>query len=141
MADTITAHISDLQGSALAVAIDASGHHLIGDEPIEQGGANKGPTPFDLLNSALGACSAMTIRWYAERKGWPLNHVNVEIDYRKTMRAGEPAPTSHFTKHIDIVGPLLTPEQRAKLLDVAERCPVHQVLTGKIEIETVAMNR
>src|SRR3546814_16444336 len=74
MVQKTVANVSDAQGSPLAVAIEVSGHHVFGDEPVAQGGKNLGPTPYDLLTAALGECTAITIRWYAMREGWPVEH-------------------------------------------------------------------
>ncbi len=130
------AKVADAQGSPLAVAIEVSGHHLFGDEPLSRGGANLGPNPFDLLTSALAACTAMTVRWYALQKGWPLEHVGVEVEHGKAMQAGSGEAIEKFLKTVSIIGPELTPAQIDKLRDVAGRCPVHTALTGTIRIET-----
>jgi putative redox protein len=131
------AKTADAQGSPLAVAIEVSGHHLFGDEPLSRGGANLGPTPFDLLTAALAACTAMTVRWYALQKGWPLEHVGVEVEHGKAMQAGSGEVIEKFSKIVSITGPDLTPEQVGKLREVAGKCPVHTALTGTIRIETL----
>lgn len=138
MAPRVTAKISDAQGSPFAVAIEASGHHLFGDEPLSQGGADRGPSPYDLLTAALGACTAMTVRWFAAQKTWPLDHVEVEVRHGRKMEAGADAIIDEFQKTVTLIGPGLTDEQRAKLLDVADKCPVHKTLTGTIRIKTIA---
>lgn len=138
MARKTTATVADAQGSPLAVAIDVSGHHLLADEPVDLGGADRGPNPYDLLTAALGACTAMTVRWYALQKGWPLVHVEVEVTHGKIVAGGSDAVTDQFAKTVAITGPDLTEAQRAKLVDVAARCPVHQTLTGQIRIEQSA---
>lgn len=130
------AKVADAQGSPLAVAIEVSGHHIFGDEPLAKGGANHGPTPFDLLTAALGACTAMTVRWYALQKEWPLEHGTVEVEHGKIVPAGSADTVDQFLKTVTIIGPDLTPEQHLKLLDVAEKCPVHKTLTGTIRVET-----
>ena len=136
MAIKTTARVDDAQGSPLAVAIDVSGHHLFGDEPVGRAGANRGPTPIDVLTAALGGCTAMTVRWYAQQKGWPLEHVHVEVHHVKTMANGSDEVIDQFTKAVTITGPELSDEQRAKLYDVAEKCPVHKTLTGTIRVES-----
>lgn len=136
MVKTTIAHIDEAQGSPLAVAIEVSGHHLFGDEQTSAGGANLGPSPYDLLTAALGECTAITVRWYAQRQGWPLEHVSVEVEHTKKIAAGEEAAHDSFRKVVHVIGPQLTDEQKQKLLDVAERCPVHKTLTGTIRIET-----
>jgi putative redox protein len=82
------ANVSDAQGSPLAVAIEVSGHHIFGDEPEDKGGKNLGPSPYDLLAAALGECTAVTIRWYAMRQDWPIEHVHVQVLHGKRMEAG-----------------------------------------------------
>lgn len=131
------ATVTDTQASPLAVAIEVSGHHLIGDEPAAQGGADLGPSPYDLLTASLGACTAMTVRWYALKMGWPLEHVHVEVEHDKRVQATSPEVVDTFRKRVTITGPALTGEQKEKLLEVAAKCPVHKTLTGEISIETL----
>jgi putative redox protein len=131
------ASVADTQASPLAVTIEVSGHRLIGDEPVVQGGADMGPSPYDLLTASLGACTAMTVRWYALKMGWPLEHVHVEVEHEKRMQAGQPDMVDAFRKHVTITGAGLTAEQKQKLFEVAGKCPVHRTLTGTISIETV----
>ena len=138
MAQKTVATVADDQGSPLSVAIEVSGHHLFGDEPVAQGGRNLGPTPYDLLTAALGECTAMTVRWYAMRQGWPLEHVSVEVQHSKKMQTGSLEMIDEFHKTISIVAPDLSDEQYQKLLEIAEKCPVHKTLTGTIRIETHA---
>ena len=126
MADdkTIAAHVAETAQSLYAVAIDANGHGLVADEPLDFGGGNLGPGPYDLLLSALGACTVMTVRWYAQKQGWPLVHVRVDLTHHKEGRADV------FTKTVYLQGDDLSPEQRATLVSVAEKCPVHRTLTS-----------
>ena len=136
MAQKTIARIADAQGSPLAVAIEVSGHHIFGDEPAAKGGADLGPSPYDLLTAALGACTATTVRWYALQKAWPLEHVHVEVEHSKIRLAGSDDIVDQFIKSVTLTAPALTPEQHAKLLDVAEKCPVHKTLTGQSRVET-----
>jgi putative redox protein len=138
MAQKTMANISDAQGSALAVAIEVSGHHIFGDEPVANGGKNLGPSPYDLLTAALGECTAITVRWYAIREGWPVEHVDVEVRHGKKMEAGSEQMIDEFHKTVTIIAPDLSEEQRQKLFEVAEKCPVHKTLTGTIRITTEA---
>jgi putative redox protein len=138
MAQKTMANISDAQGSALAVAIEVSGHHIFGDEPVANGGKNLGPSPYDLLTAALGECTAITVRWYAIREGWPVEHVGVEVRHGKKMEAGSEQMIDEFHKTVTIIAPDLSEEQRQKLFEVAEKCPVHKTLTGTIRITTEA---
>lgn len=139
MADgRIEAHVSETGESAFAVRIDVSGHVLTGDEPEGVGGGNLGPAPYDLLLSALGECTAMTVRLYARDKGWPLDHVSVSLTHRKGGVEGQPAWTDYFTKTVHIHGDALSDEQRARLIEVAGKCPVHRTLMGTPVIATIA---
>jgi uncharacterized OsmC-like protein/esterase/lipase len=113
-------------------------HHLLADEPEEVGGADLGPTPYDLLNAALGACTAMTMRMYADRKGWPLEEATVYLNHNKIHKQDSEAPASkisHLERIIVMKGDL-SEEQRARLIEVANRCPVHRTLMEDIEITT-----
>ena len=127
----ITAHIIETGESDFAVSIDVSGHMIVGDEPVDAGGKNLGPAPYDLLTAALGECTAMTVRWYALQQKWPLDKVEVKITHQKIDKS------SLFEKEIIIHGDQLTEEQRQKLINVAAKCPVQRTLEGKIEIKTV----
>ena len=109
------------------VAIGA--HHLTADEPLESGGSDAGPAPHEFLLAALGACTSMTVKMYADRKGWPLERVEVKL----TMEGQGGAHTIHRRVHLQ--GPL-DEEQRARLLEIAGKCPVHKTLTGTIAIES-----
>lgn len=127
----ITAHVIETGESDYAVAIDVSGHNIKGDEPEDAGGKNLGPAPYDLLTAALGECTAMTVRWYALKQGWPLEKVEVNLTHHKIDKV------SMFGKEIIIHGDDLTDEQRQKLIEVAAKCPVQRTLEGKVEIRTV----
>ena len=134
---SLQAFIAETGESAFAVKIDVSGHSLKGDEPISGGGENLGPAPFDLLTAALGECTAMTVRWYAKQKKWPLDKVEVKMTYHKgEVELGGPK-TDIFTKEVFIYGDALTPEQRTKLMDVAGKCPVHRTLEATPVIKTI----
>ncbi len=117
-------------------------HHLLADEPAAYGGTDAGPGPYQLLSAGLGACTSMTVRMYARRKGWPLEHVAVDISHDK-LHARDCADCPDKTAKIDVFqrvirldGPL-DADQRARLLAIADRCPVHRTLEGTIRIETV----
>ncbi len=139
MADEIhAAHVTETGASPYAVSINASGHSLTGDEPIDFGGGNLGPAPYDLLTAALGECTAMTIRWYALQQKWPLEHVEVSLTHRKGGEGAASPRQDVFTKTITLKGDALTPEQRAKLIEVATKCPVQRTLEGTPLIRTSA---
>jgi putative redox protein len=124
----------------LAHRIEARGHELLADEPVEAGGADSGPTPYELLLGALGACTAMTVRLYAQRKGWPLEGVEVALSHDRIHAADcrdwETCEGSldRITKRLTLRGPL-DEAQRQRLAEIAQRCPVHRTLTGKVQIE------
>jgi putative redox protein len=112
---------------------DNMGHEWLGDEPIEAGGSNLGPSPAHLLLSALATCTVMTLQMYAERKQWPLSGVEVEVLFNPN---GKPADgATEITRRISLRG-ALAEEQRERLLQVANACPMHKVLTGEVRVTT-----
>jgi putative redox protein len=115
-------------GPKYANAVEAAGHSLICDEPVADGGANAGPQPFEYVLAGLGACTAMTLRMYADRKGWALRRAAVVV----TM----PEPAK-LVRMVTLDGDL-DDEQRKRLLAIAEHCPVHKFLKAEKTIETVA---
>jgi putative redox protein len=122
-----------------AQEIEARGHRFPADEPVEAGGSDTGPSPYELLLGALGACKSMTATMYARRKGWELQGVTVELahdrDYRKDCEdcPDRGARIDRITVALTFEGNL-DGEQQARLREIAARCPVHQTLTGTIEI-------
>ena len=114
-------------------------HHLIADEPEQVGGMDSGPGPYELLLASLGACTSMTIRLYAARKSIPLVHVSVRLSHTRQHAEdaqGEPMQAlERITRAIRLEGDL-SDEDRARLMQIADRCPVHRTLTGKLEIVT-----
>lgn len=114
------------------VEVLAGGAVFLADEPADVGGLGSGPNPYDLLASALGACTAMTLRLYAERKGWPLARATVRVVHTRT-EAGK----DRFAREVTLEGGL-DDGQRRRLMEIADRCPVHRTLEGGSEIITVA---
>jgi putative redox protein len=117
-------------------------HHVLADEPAAYGGTDAGPTPYQFLSAGLGACTSMTVRMYARRKGWPLEHVSVDVSHDKVHAQDcadcpdKNAKIDVFQRRIRLDGPL-DADQRARLLAIADRCPVHRTLEGNIKVETV----
>jgi uncharacterized OsmC-like protein len=118
-------------------------HRLVADEPESFGGTDAGPGPYDLVAAGLGACTAMTIRMYARRKEWPLTGVRVDVTHDRIHAkdcadcATKDGKVDRFTRVIALEGDL-DDDQRARLMEIADRCPVHRTLEGEIRIETRA---
>jgi len=130
--------------AGFAQQIEIGPHHLKGDEPAAFGGTDTGPSPYDFLLAALGTCTSMTISFYARRKGWRLENVTVSL-YHSKIHATDCAECETKVGRIDRIERAiqltgaLTNEQRAKLMEIADRCPVHQTLTSEINVRTRAV--
>lgn len=128
-------------GPGLAHQVRARGHSWPADEPVEAGGTDSGPTPYELLLSSLGACTAMTLRLYAQRKGWDLGRVEVRLRHDR-IHAEDCAGCDTATGYLDRitrqihVSAALDAEQRGALTRIADRCPVHRTLRSQVSIET-----
>lgn len=133
-----TVVVSEAGAGRLMQTIRAGRHRLIADGPIGVGD-DAGSTPYDLLLAALGTCTSMTLRLYADRRGWPLEHILVRLshDRRHDQDCADPRATpcavGHIDRTLELTGPL-TAEQLSRLLMIADRCPVHRTLTGQIRV-------
>jgi uncharacterized OsmC-like protein/alpha/beta superfamily hydrolase len=130
-----------LFGDSYTSEVKTPYHHLLADEPKDVGGANLGPTPYDLLMASLGACTAMTLKMYTQRKGWDLKEINVYLDHDKVHKEDSEdfekkgSKVSRFTRSLEIKGDL-DEDMKKKLLEIANKCPVHRTLHEDIIIET-----
>ncbi|MEX1011929.1 MAG: OsmC family protein [Balneolaceae bacterium] len=121
--------------------LTAGPHEIIADEPERSGGKNLGPDPYDLLLMSLGTCSVVTLRMYAERKGWPLEDIYVELRHFRD-HASDCDDCSDPGKKIDkiekefIFRGELTEEQKTRLLEIADKCPVNRTLKGEVEVRS-----
>ena len=127
--------------TGFAQEIEVGEHRLKADEPTDVGGTDTGPSPYDLLLAALGSCTSITLRMYADRKGWPLDGATVRLRHDKIhardcedceTRAGK---IDRIERTIELHGDL-DDEQRERLLEIANKCPVHKSLTSEIHIAT-----
>ena len=114
-------------------------HHTLADEPLAYGGTNRGMSPYGYLSAGLGACTSMTIRMYARRKGWPLDHVSVDICHDKVhaqdAETGSGDKIDTWRRRIKLTGDL-SADQRQRLLEIADKCPVHRTLERSSEVVT-----
>ncbi|AHM61812.1 osmc family protein [Flammeovirgaceae bacterium 311] len=142
--DSLRTHmevVARTQSGGFTTEVRAGQHSLLSDEPIKVGGLNLGPSPYDLLNASLGACTTMTLRMYADRKGWPLQEAIVHLKHDKVY--GEDCqvcddPRSmldRIDREVELIGPL-DEQQRRRLMEIADKCPVHKTLSNRIDIVT-----
>ena len=135
-----TVTVTETGSGTYAQQITAGHHRLVADEPRPIGD-DAGPTPYDLLLAGLGACTSMTVRMYAERKGWPLERVRVTLRHSRIHAedCADCETTKGWVDHIDCDVELageLDDTQRQRLLNIAERCPVHLTLISEVQITT-----
>jgi uncharacterized OsmC-like protein len=121
--------------------IEAGSHRLQGDEPAAAGGTDAGPSPYEFLLAALGTCTSITLRMYADRKQWPLKGVMVKLRHFKTHAEDcadcetKEGYVDRIERLISLEGPL-SEEQRSRLMEIANHCPVHRTLTSEIKIQS-----
>ena len=126
------------KSSGFAQEITVGPHRLVADEPVAVGGTDTGPTPYDLVLSALGACTSMTVSLYARRKQWPLEAVTVRLRHSRIHAVDcencetKEGMLDRIDADVELQG-ALSEEQRARLLDIARKCPVHRTLTAEID--------
>ncbi|HEV2650956.1 MAG TPA: OsmC family protein [Rhizomicrobium sp.] len=124
---------ADIGQTQYATTIEAGGHRIIADEPPSNGGADAGPAPYDLLVAALSACTAITLKMYANHKGWPLTACHVGVSFIRT-----PDKVERIERTLKLEGDL-TDEQRARIADIAERTPVTLTLKKGLAITTTLL--
>lgn len=124
--------VEETRAGKFQVAVRAPGATFFADEPVAAGGMGTGPSPYDLVSAGLGACTAMTLRMYADLKALPLARVKVAVGHVKVKGR---TPSDVFSRRISLEG-ALTPEQTARLLEIADKCPVHRSLEGGAAVET-----
>ena len=126
--ENITAHTAK---ENFQTTITSKNHILFADEPVDKGGNNLGPSPKELLAASLGSCTAITLKMYAQHKQWELQEVIIKVD----LEWDSESQSSNFTKNIQLIGNL-DDQQKERLLKIADRCPVHQILTHSITVTT-----
>lgn len=136
----VVASLNDSDG--YTTILKTGSHYLIGDEPEAVGGNDFGPNPYDFLTASLAACKAMTVRMYARRKGWKIDNITVHVDHSKRHALDcencdhdKDAKIDLFNCEVSLSG-VLSAEQRTRLLEIADRCPVHRTLKGDVLIES-----
>jgi uncharacterized OsmC-like protein len=135
--------VSERDTGRFAQVVSAGRHQFVMDEPLSVGGDDDGPTPYDMLNAALGACTAMTVRMYARRKEWPLTSVRVALVHDKVHAAdcedcdSREGKVDRIVRVVELQGEL-DDAQRARLIEIADRCPVHRTLHSEVNIVTRA---
>jgi putative redox protein len=137
--------VAQIRDHGYTTELKAGIHSLIADEPKSVGGDNFGPSPYGYLLSALGSCTAMTMRMYADRKGWKVNEINVHLshtkDYAKDCEACEASSNKiDLIERVIEIDADLTAEQKEKLMAIADKCPVHRTLHNTVQVKTAALN-
>lgn len=130
-------HVAETQGGLFQNRVTIGKHRYIADEPVSVGGGDTGPGPYEYVGAGLGACTSMTLRMYANRKKWPLDSVAVTVSFSREQNPADPdgERIDTFLRKITIEGDL-DDAQRAKLLEIADKCPVHRTLERKVAVKT-----
>jgi len=136
MSDTIT--VSERPGGKYTNDVRSSRHHLYADEPVRLGGADLGPTPYEFLCAALGACTSITMRMYADRKKWPIKDIKVDVTHKK--QTDEDGVTTDLFQRVILITCDLKQAQRDRLIEIANKCPVHRTLEGGSHVVTTVTN-
>ncbi|MEJ2905730.1 OsmC family protein [Pedobacter panaciterrae] len=132
MADNQITAITELDRSHYKTKVYAGGHFIYSDEPESIGGTDEGMTPGALLLASLGSCTAITVRMYADRKQYNLDAIKIEL---AICEEKEMSKETTITRKIELIG-TLTEEERKRLMQIADKCPIHKILTNPIRIET-----
>lgn len=125
--------VKERPGGKYTNDVEVRGHKQYVDEPLEYNSADLGPSPFEYVCAGLGGCTTITLRMYAGRKDWPLDHVSCLVSHE--IRDGQHV----FTRQITMTGDL-TVDQRARLIEIAGKCPVHKMLADTAQVETVEVS-
>ncbi len=134
--------VRETHGGKFQQEILSGPHRMLADEPVKQGGLDSGPGPYDFLLAGLGACTSMTVRLYADFKKIPLENVSVRLSHGKIHAKdcetcdAKVATVDHIERAITLEGPL-DADQRKRLMEIADKCPVHKTLESKVDIHTV----
>jgi len=140
-----TGVVVDIGREHYRTEIVAAGHAIVADEPVGVGGTNAGPGPYELLLASLGACKAMTLRMYADRKGWALERAIFSLRHDRRHAddcedCDDPkARLDHIDVEVQLVGDL-DQTQRARLLEISEKCPVHRTVTGDLRFNSTLVD-
>jgi putative redox protein len=129
---------AEIGGTPFTTTLSDGIHEFHADEPASLGGADSGPTSTQLLLASLGACTAITLKMYAQRKNWPLTGARVEVQINPHGKPDDSA--TEFAVVVDLQGNLDI-DQRSRLMEIAGRCPVHRILAGEVRIGTVPAER
>lgn len=132
MAENQTTVVTEMDRTHYRTKIYAGGHFIYADEPEEKGGTDEGMNPAALLLASLGSCTAITLRMYADRKNIPLDAVKIHLSICKEENM---SAETKISRKIEFEG-ILTAEERVKLIEIADKCPIHKMLSNPIQIET-----